>query len=114
MVTMLARAAWTSAWMLARPTTRCSRSAWPAAARGAPLPQVEEELPRGGEAREEQVGGEVAVVVVVVVVGGRAREEERAEVGEVDGVARPRATRGVEENKADCWTLLQTIIYFVS
>ena len=108
-VTMLARAAWTSAWMLARPTTRCSRSAWPAAARGAPLPQVEEELPRGGEAREGQVGGEV-----VVVVGGRAREEERAEVGEVDGVARPRATRGVEENKADCWTLLQTIIYFVS
>ena len=104
-VTMLARAAWTSAWMLARPTTRCSRSAWPAAVRGAPLPQVEEELPRGGEAREEQVGGEV-VVVVGVVVGGRAREEERAEVGEVDGVARPRATRGVEENKADCWTLL--------
>ena len=111
---MLARAAWTSAWMLARPTTRCSRSAWPAAARGAPLPQVEEELPRGGEAKEEQVGGEVVVVVVVVVVGGRAREEERAEVGEVDGVARPRATRGVEENKADIWTLLQTIIYFVS
>ena len=113
---MLARAAWTSAWMLARPTTRCSRSAWPAAARGAPLPQVEEELPRGGEAREGQVGGEVAVVavvvvVVVVVVGGR--EEERAEVGEVDGVARPKATREVEENKADCWTLLQTIIYFV-
>ena len=69
---------------------------------------MEEELPRGGEAREGQVGGEVAVVavVVVVVVGGRAREEERAEVGEVDGVARPRATRGVEENKADCWTLL--------
>ena len=99
-VTMLARAAWTSAWMLARPTTRCSRSAWPAAVRGAPLPQVEEELPRGGEAREGQVGGEVVVVAVVVVVGSRA------EVGEVDGVARPKATRGVEENKADCWTLL--------
>ena len=81
-VTMLARAAWTSAWRLARPTTRCSRSAWPAAVRGAPLPQVEEELPRGGEAKEEQVGGEV---VVVAVVGGRVREEERDEVG---GVAR--------------------------
>ena len=69
-------------------------------------PREEEELPRGGEAREGQVGGEVVVVVVGVVVGGRAREEERAEVGEVDGVARPKATRGVEENKADCWTLL--------
>ena len=100
---MLARAAWTSAWMLARPTTRCSRSAWPAAARGAPLPQVEEELPRGGEAREEQVGGEVAVVEEA---GSRVREEERDEVGEVGGVARPKATREVEENKADCWTLL--------
>ena len=93
---MLARAAWTSAWMLVLPLTGCSSCAWRAAARGAVAEVVPGEEKVGQEEAEEGEGAMGATRKGKREEGGREEEGIVVEGREEGG---PTETREVEGSK---------------